>query len=80
LIHKGLVSARFAEILSRINVQPQPTNLGVRSSNLFGRATLPLNGGFKIHDAKGLCEEARRLAKGHRQTVRSARQGKSVRV
>jgi hypothetical protein len=30
---------RFAEFLNEISARPQPTNLGVRSSNLFGRAT-----------------------------------------
>src|SRR5215472_5838558 len=29
----------FAKLISRIKHQPQTTNLGVRSSNLFGRAS-----------------------------------------
>ena len=38
LIRNGLFLARFAEKPNRINVWLQTTNLGVRSSNLFGRA------------------------------------------
>jgi hypothetical protein len=41
LIYNGRFRARFAEKLRGIKVRLQTTNLGVRSSNLFGRATFP---------------------------------------
>jgi hypothetical protein len=40
LIRNGLLYARFATKLSRINVLLQTTNLGVSGSNPFGRANL----------------------------------------
>ena len=39
LIRNGLLESWFAEKPNRINAWLQTTNLGVRSSNLFGRAT-----------------------------------------
>ena len=39
LIRNWRLYARFAKKMSRINWLLQTTNLGVRSSNLFGRAT-----------------------------------------
>jgi hypothetical protein len=38
LIRNGRLYTRFAEKLSRINVRPQTTNLGVGGSNPSGRA------------------------------------------
>ena len=40
LIRNGLLYARFAENLMRINLLPQPTNLGVGGSNPPRRANL----------------------------------------
>jgi hypothetical protein len=39
LIRNGLLEGWFAEKPNRINARLQTTNLGVRSSNLFGRAS-----------------------------------------
>jgi hypothetical protein len=43
LIRNGLLEGWFAEKPSRINARLQTTNLGVRSSNLFGRAIFFIN-------------------------------------